>query len=315
MGGVRDLGLALPARGAVLGTVLGAAVEVSGVPVARGSVRHDDREVAVYRGLVPARTSVEHTSDDGRLVLLLEGDAEPQLLEDLAARLAPHLRAGLDDPDDEAGAAPTDATPGPRPEDLAAEFEHRLRTRLTVARGWIELLRAERVDPSRAAQALDITSRQLVDIEALLRDRAPAGTPFSSEAHQHRVDLAVAVRRAVRSCAWILQPHIEGPLLRGVVRELPVAATAVEDVLMHLLDNASEHTPPGTRIEVLLSYEPDLVRLSVEDAGPGFPDDLAIHFGVGMRVVDRLATSLGAAVKRGRSPRLGGAAVHLLWFR
>jgi signal transduction histidine kinase len=326
MGGERDLGLVPASRASVLGSVLSAAIEVSAVPVAHASVRHDDGEVAVHRGGAVARTSVEHTSPDGRLVLRLEGDAEPQRLLDLASRLAPHLRVGLDA--QAAGAATTtpdattmpDATTTPaatttaRQDGAAAEFEHRLRTRLTVARGWVELLRAERVDPGREAQALDTTSRQLIGIEALLRERSTTSTAGPADAAPGRVDLAVAVRRAVRDCAWILEPHIEGPLIRGVARELPVCAAAVEDVLMHLLDNASEHTEPGTRIEVLLSFEPDLIRLSVEDAGPGFPDDLSLRFGVGMRVIDRLATTLGAAVKRGRSPRLGGAAVHLLWF-
>jgi signal transduction histidine kinase len=297
----------------VLGPVLDAAIDASAVPVAHVSVRHDDREVAVHRGRAAAQAEVEHASDDGRLVLRLSGDAEPERLLALASRLAPHLRVGLDAATGEVGATPA-TVPRAGQGDPSAEFEHRLRTRLTVARGWIELLRAERVDPRRAAQALDITSRQLVDIETLLRERSPAGAPRTPDAAPGRVDLAAAVRRAVRNCAWILQPHIEGPLIRGVVRELPVAPCAVEDVLMHLLDNASEHTAPGTRIEVLLSYEPDLIRLAVEDAGPGFPDDLELRFGVGMRVIDRLATSLGAAVKRGRSERLGGAAVHLLWF-
>jgi two-component system, OmpR family, sensor histidine kinase KdpD len=46
---------------------------------------------------------------------------------------------------------------------------------------------------------------------------------------------------------------------------------AVEQVVVNLLDNAVEHTPPGTPISVGAASGPDGVTLEVADRGPGLP--------------------------------------------
>jgi signal transduction histidine kinase len=45
----------------------------------------------------------------------------------------------------------------------------------------------------------------------------------------------------------------------------------IEQVLVNLLDNARKYSPPGTRIEVELSSEPDAITLAVRDHGHGIP--------------------------------------------
>jgi signal transduction histidine kinase len=291
----------------VLTHVLTASVDASGVPVSYAAVREQGRILAVCRRPTPARTGVEHPVDGDRLWLHLEGDTGSHQLRDLAGRLAPHVRTAcdLDTP------RRARSTPGVDPMQLA-DFEHRLRTRLTVARGWLDLLRNQQ-GAGRSEEALEITSRQLVEIEEMLRTRGPSRSGGQTPPALGRIDLATAVRRSMRESAWSLAPCVQGPFTRGVARPLHVDAGQLHDALMHLLDNATEHTPPDTRIEVRLSYEAAAVRLSVEDAGPGFPAGLEARLGVGSRVVDRLAASMGASVSRGDSRHLGGAAVHLLW--
>jgi signal transduction histidine kinase len=291
----------------VLAHILTASVDASGVPVSYAAVREQGRILAVCRRPAPARNGVEYPVDRDRLWLHLEGDTGSHQLRDLAGRLAPHVRT----------ACALETTRRPRPPVGAdpmqlADFEHRLRTRLTVARGWVDLLRSQQ-GAGRSEEALEITSRQLVEIEELLRTRGPSRTAGQSPPTLGRIDLATAVRRSMRESAWSLAPFVQGPFSLGVARPLHVDAGELHDALMHLLDNATEHTPPDTRIEVRLSYEPETVRLSVEDAGPGFPAELEFRLGVGSCVVDRLAASMGASVSRGGSHRLGGAAVHLIW--
>jgi len=60
--------------------------------------------------------------------------------------------------------------------------------------------------------------------------------------------------------------------------DLPVVlvdARAVSEVIYLLLDNAAKYSPPGSRIQVCASRgEAEMIQLSVDDEGPGIPDEL-----------------------------------------
>jgi signal transduction histidine kinase len=47
--------------------------------------------------------------------------------------------------------------------------------------------------------------------------------------------------------------------------------------LDQLLDNARRHTPPGTPVEVAVGMLDGRVALTVEDHGPGVPDEMMPH--------------------------------------
>lgn len=88
----------------------------------------------------------------------------------------------------------------------------------------------------------------------------------------------------------------------------------LDEALANIVDNAVRHTPPGTRIRLAaaeLSEEP-FVRLTVEDSGPGVPDDaLARLFDKFYQVVEpgrnaRGGTGIGLAVVRGLAGAMDG---------
>lgn len=100
--------------------------------------------------------------------------------------------------------------------------------------------------------------------------------------------------------------------------------TALERVLANLIGNALRHTPPGPiRLSVVVSG--DLLLLSVEDDGPGFPArhlptlerDFALPpearpdgGGLGLQSVKRLVTAMGGQCQA-RNKQSGGAVVSL----
>ncbi len=49
----------------------------------------------------------------------------------------------------------------------------------------------------------------------------------------------------------------------------------MEQVFVNLLNNAFGHNPPGTRVQVTVTADPDQVVISVRDDGRGLPPDLA----------------------------------------
>lgn len=198
------------------------------------------------------------------------------------------------------------------------ELEHRLRTRVTVARGWVDLvLRGALHGPDDVDDALRVVRRQLSELEHFLRNATRSGVNGFEDGLGPVKDLREAVEETLVEYAWSSSPAVREPAVLGTPRPLPVECDALHDVLLHLLDNAAEHTPDGTRVEVVLDYRGEDVELRVEDGGPGLLVDLTQDElpGKGLEVVRRIAAGLGASVRAVPSSRLGGAALCVRWDR
>jgi two-component system sensor histidine kinase KdpD len=100
----------------------------------------------------------------------------------------------------------------------------------------------------------------------------------------------------------------------GDVAPVLVDAVLVDQVVANLLENEAKYTPPGTRVAVSareITGE-GVVRLTVEDGGPGVPEASLTHlFDKFYRVPGRSAgsrggTGVGLAVVRGLTEALGG---------
>jgi two-component system sensor histidine kinase KdpD len=87
----------------------------------------------------------------------------------------------------------------------------------------------------------------------------------------------------------------------------------LEQVLYNLLTNAALYTPPQTTIEIMAVCTGDVLSLSVEDNGPGFPKE-EIHdvFNKFYRLKNTRVggTGLGLSIVKGFTEALGGR-VHL----
>lgn len=98
-------------------------------------------------------------------------------------------------------------------------------------------------------------------------------------------------------------------------------ADKMQRILTNLLENASRHAPPDSRIDVEFLRRDNSIELSVLDRGPGMPDEVAgkafdkfFGFGerrgssgLGMWIVAQLAEALGGRVEA--SQRAGGGLV------
>jgi two-component system, OmpR family, sensor kinase len=145
--------------------------------------------------------------------------------------------------------------------------------------------------------------RRLV-ADLLLLARADAGR----EAPRRPVDLAQIVVEAAGELGPVAVEHeLE------VDTEGPAPVTGAPDELyrmvLNLLENAIRHTPPGTRIKATARADAGTVRVTVEDDGPGVPDEIA------PRIFDRFVraagdtgggTGLGLAIVRAVAESHGG---------
>lgn len=95
------------------------------------------------------------------------------------------------------------------------------------------------------------------------------------------------------------------------------AANLISLILVNLVENALEATPPGKQVNLSLSAEPDRLRWRVQDQGPGFPAHLRPSLflpckstreggsGLGLAICKQLANHLGATLELIEPPEGG----------
>ena len=156
---------------------------------------------------------------------------------------------------------------------MTADIAHELRTPLTVIQGNVEALQdgifpltLEALDPILDKTQLlgrlvgDLRQLSLADANQLPLERHPA---YLHELIAQAVE-AFQSPVAERSIAINLENRASTPLLN-------VDRQRIQQVLINLLSNALRHTPDGGVVNVSLTHEDNMARLSVRDSGTGIP--------------------------------------------
>jgi len=153
---------------------------------------------------------------------------------------------------------------------FVADASHELRTPLTSIRGYSEMLRrgaAESPADSdlarRRIEEESIRMTGLVD-DMLVLARLDQGRPLEEEP----IDLQAIATDAVAD-ARAVAPQRDIKLTSSGPVIVNGDDTRLRQVLGNLVRNAIVHTPPQTPIDVTLSTEDSVARLSVTDHGPG----------------------------------------------
>ena len=156
-----------------------------------------------------------------------------------------------------------------RQERFLHDASHELRTPITIARGHLDVLRAERGDTHELAIAQDELRRMESIVERLL---------LLAKADQPNYFLLGALE---------VEPFLEDVFLRwseigprriwrlGAVAAVTVEADAdaVRLALDALIENAIEHTPSDGTIEISAHADDDFAVIEVRDDGHGIPAD------------------------------------------
>ena len=211
--------------------------------------------------------------------------------------------------------------------DFVANVSHELRTPLTAIKGYAEALLDEVSEDAPSRRFLDTIYRHSARMERLVNDllrlaRLDAGQEFPEFAPCDVVAL-------VKSVVTDFQATTEMKKLEVRVSVEPDAATLVvdaaklHDILRNLIENAVNYTPEGGSLDITAAIVDGKHRLSVQDTGPGIPqEDLARVFerfyrvdkararpggtGLGLAIVKNLAHILGGEVLAGNRDQ-GGA--------
>jgi two-component system, OmpR family, phosphate regulon sensor histidine kinase PhoR len=228
--------------------------------------------------------------------------------------------------------------------DFVANVSHELRTPLTAIRGYVEALLDAPPRPEETRRFLEIIARHSSRMERLVKDLLRLAR---LDAGQEALETApCSVDALLAGVIGDLTPVIEGRGQHVDVRVAPDASTVsgdpakLHDVLRNLVENASNYSPEGSRIELSSALEAGgrsasesgsgtgggsgFVVIRVADKGPGIPEtDLTRIFerfyrvdkdrsresggtGLGLSIVRHLVELHGGQV-RAENRRDGGA--------
>ena len=180
---------------------------------------------------------------------------------------------------------------------------HELRTPITVARGYTELIRAAHQDDDLAREDSAIVLEEL-DKVASITQRLVTLMQLDQPHPLRPVDLDTELLRIARR--W--EPAAERAWsVRSSIGEALVSPERFEAALDCLLENAIKFTEPGDLIEVTGHRTADAWTLRVRDTGVGISPETAdrlLHHQPGERT--GTGTGLGLAIVRGVVERLGG---------
>jgi len=259
--------------------------------------------------LTEAAREIERTRDPSLRIPHPEAEDE---VADLARTLESMLRA-LDAARNESDAALV------RQREFVADASHELRTPLTSVLANLELLAdeldGEQADSAKSALRSTRRMRRLV-ADLLLLARADVGR----QQQRRLTDLAAHLTDAAAE----LGPGLENHEVTVSASTAPVEGLGddLHRLILNLLENALNHTPPGTRITASTKVRDGHPVLIVEDDGPGIEpllqrrvferfvrgggDTGARGTGLGLAIVDAVASSHGATVRMTSLPELDG---------
>ena len=158
---------------------------------------------------------------------------------------------------------------------LLASISHDLRTPLAAITAASHALGDPRMPPdaesrTRLARTVETTAQEISELISNVLDLM--SFQFG-EIHLHR-DWH-PVEALVEAALARLEARMGE---RTVEVSLPADLPAVNvdeglttRVFVNLLENAAKHTPPGTRVTISAGMEPEAVRVTVDDTGPGLP--------------------------------------------
>ncbi len=197
--------------------------------------------------------------------------------------------------------------------DLAARMAHEVRNPLTAIKMQLQLLE-ERAgdDDSRLVHGLLDEIRRL---EMIVESTLALGGPMKLNCQDLKPD------RIIDEVVELLRPSLEH---RGIDVTIETKQSKLvnadphrlKQVLLNLINNAADELGDGGKIRIgtELADDGDMQIITVEDSGPGLPDEAdgtqtskPFGLGLGLTICHEIIQQHGGTLEKGSSPALGGA--------
>jgi len=216
--------------------------------------------------------------------------------------------------------------------DFTADASHELRTPLSVIEAHTSLALSQPRDEAWYRSAFGRVDREskrmrrmLEDLLWLARFDASRRSPDTEP-----VDLAIMAAQTVDRFGAIAETRHLTIQLAAPADGAVVAAPPewLDRLLGVLLDNACKYAPDGGRVDVTVVVDGSRVALTVDDSGPGIPEDQRTRIfdrfhratdagggaGLGLAIADAIVRGTGGRWKVASAPT-GGARMTISWGR
>lgn len=209
--------------------------------------------------------------------------------------------------------------------DFVATASHELRTPLTALLGFSELMLSRAVPAEQARRFLSVMHAEARRLTRIVDDLLDLSRIDNGQRLELRPS-AIDVGAVLETNAEIFRAHSPGHRWRVASRPgSPMALAdpdALDRIVKNLLSNAAKYSPAGSEIRVRAEGNGTLVEISVEDDGPGIPDEARPHvferyyrvpgrsravrgLGLGLALVKSLVDAHDGSVRVDRAPSGG----------
>ena len=162
---------------------------------------------------------------------------------------------------------------------FVSDVSHEFRAPLTSLKGFLEIFQEQELSAGEIKKYADIMYKDTEYLEHLIDDLAVLGKLDSGELKLERevVEAQEMIIRAINSLQHKLK-NSELQIKNSFINNVPqlyVDPNRMQQVLINLLDNAIEHSPPRGEIIVKTKYhegENKAVEFAIIDQGPGVPE-------------------------------------------
>lgn len=163
--------------------------------------------------------------------------------------------------------------------EFLTNISHQLRTPLTTATGYLQMLQKGVVPPQETGKVLDTVTRSITQINNLVNDILfvqemdlilDQFEPVKLTDLARKVAARMEEKAAGSQVTLKVKPDLAIPLVMGDARSL-------ERALVALIDNAIKFSPDGGEVELRVRRRNSLVGIEVHDHGIGIEADVLPH--------------------------------------